>query len=330
MIQTVPDVLVIGAGVSGLSSAIALLDAGLRVTVYAADPPHRTTSVAAGALWGPHLVGADDRIARWAGVTLDHLRGLTGQPDAGVTEIAGTVASAPPAESAPPPEPPPFACGAGPLSRADPRSLPAGYATGWHYSAPVISMPAYLDYLLDGLLARGGLLQLGRPLRDLSEAEALTAAPVLVNCSGIGARELAADASLLPVRGQAVVVANPGLTEFFVGEGPGHDVTYFFPHGATAVLGGTQQEGDDRRRPDPADAGRIVAACAAVDPRLAAAPVLGHRVGLRPVRPTVRLEAQPLSGGRFAVHNYGHGGAGVTLSWGCGQAVQEEVARLLG
>jgi D-amino-acid oxidase len=338
MTQNDADVLVIGAGVSGLSSAIALLDAGLRVTVYAADHPHRTTSAAAGALWGAHLVGTDDRIARWAAVTLDHFRSLTGHPEAGVSEIAGTVASAdaarpaPPAGSAQPaePEPPPFTSGAGTMSRADLRSLPAGYTTGWRYSAPVISMPAYLDYLLDALIARRGLLQLGSPLGDISEAEAMTAAPILVNCTGIGAREFAADASLVPVRGQAVVVANPGLSEFFVGEGPGHEVTYFFPHGATAVLGGTQQEGDSRLRPDPGDAGRIVAACAAVEPRLADAPVLGHRVGLRPVRPSVRLEAAELTSGRFVVHNYGHGGAGVTLSWGCAKDVLEEVGRRLG
>jgi D-amino-acid oxidase len=43
-------------------------------------------------------------------------------------------------------------------------------------------------------------------------------------------------------------------------------------------------------------------------------------VGLRPVRPTVRLEAEG-----HVVHCYGHGGAGVTLAWGCGL----EVAALL-
>jgi D-amino-acid oxidase len=45
--------------------------------------------------------------------------------------------------------------------------------------------------------------------------------------------------------------------------------------------------------------------------------VITERVGLRPVRPSVRLEAEPLSAGRVLWHNYGHGGAGVTLSWGC-------------
>ena len=68
----------------------------------------------------------------------------------------------------------------------------------------------------------------------------------------------------------------------------------------------------------------IVRRCAALRPQLAGARVLGHRVGLRPVRDAVRLEREPLSGGRVLVHNYGHGGAGITVAWGCA----EEAARL--
>ena len=72
-----PDVFVLGAGVAGLSTALVLLEAGLSVTVYAAEPPQRTTSAVAGALWGAHLVGADDRVGRWAAVTLRRFRDLT-------------------------------------------------------------------------------------------------------------------------------------------------------------------------------------------------------------------------------------------------------------
>jgi D-amino-acid oxidase len=50
---------------------------------------------------------------------------------------------------------------------------------------------------------------------------------------------------------------------------------------------------------------------------------VGHRVGLRPVRPAVRLERE----GRV-IHCYGQGGAGVTLSWGCAEEVRELVAQL--
>ncbi len=357
-----PDVLVIGAGVCGLSAAIVLIDAGYRVEVYAADPPHLTTSAAAGALWGPHLVGADERIGPWAAQTQRRFRDLATEPKAGISEMAGLVCSPGASghggaghggadqdgahqdgahqdgadqdgadQDGTDQEPPGFTTGAGPAVRCDPADLPAGFSTGWRYAAPVVDMPRYLDYLLTELLGKGGHLTLGPPLRGLDDARDRSDAPVIANCAGIGARDLVPDADLTPVRGQVVVAANPGLTEFFVGEREDpSEVTYIFPHGPVVVLGGTQQHGAASLAPDPAIADRIIAHCVAAEPRLAGAPVLAHRVGLRPVRTDVRLETRAISGGRHLVHNYGHGGAGVTLSWGCAQSVATEIAAIIG
>lgn len=100
-----PDVLVIGAGVTGLTTAICLAEAGAPVRLVAADPPRQTTSVAAGALWGPHLVGMDDRIGRWSEVTLDRLTGLAspaGDAPAGVVHLADGVAATAIADDEPP------------------------------------------------------------------------------------------------------------------------------------------------------------------------------------------------------------------------------------
>jgi D-amino-acid oxidase len=170
-------------------------------------------------------------------------------------------------------------------------------------------MPVYLGYLRRRAEAAGVTITRGR-IGSLDGVDA----PVVVNCTGVGARELAADPSLVPVRGQVVIVANPGVTEFFVSEAD--PPVYWFPQGDRLLLGGTAQTGDENTAPDPATAAAIVARCAEVDKRIAAAPVLEHRVGLRPTRPTVRLERD----GRV-IHNYGHGGAGVTLSWGCAREV---------
>ena len=71
--------------------------------------------------------------------------------------------------------------------------------------------------------------------------------------------------------------------------------------------------------PSEAAADQIIARCASVEPRLAKAEVLGQ-LGLRPTRPEIRLEGQERPGG-LVVHNYGHGGAGVSLAWGCAQSV---------
>jgi D-amino-acid oxidase len=174
-------------------------------------------------------------------------------------------------------------------------------------------------------------------------ADAARLAPsvrVIVNCTGCGARDLVPDPDVTPVRGQVVVAANPGLTEFFVGTSSDpRDLAYLFPHGDVVVLGGTEQPGNWSLEPDPATARQIVDACAAVEPSLRNAPVLGHRVGLRPARTTVRLEAVRLeavqpeaarTGKITVVHNYGHGGSGVTLSWGCAEDAAELVLAELG
>ena len=51
------------------------------------------------------------------------------------------------------------------------------------------------------------------------------------------------------------------------------------------------------------------------------------RVGLRPIRrQNVRLEAEA---GTRIVHNYGHGGSGVTFSWGCSLEIADRVEELL-
>ena len=89
------------------------------------------------------------------------------------------------------------------------------------------------------------------------------------------------------------------------------------------IVGGTDEQGDWSRTPSPETATEILQRATRLVPELADAKVVGHRVGLRPVRPSVRLEAE----GRV-IHCYGHGGAGVTLSWGCANEVTQLVAEL--
>jgi D-amino-acid oxidase len=311
----VHDVTVIGAGVIGLSTAISLAEAGARVAVHAAEPPDQTTSVAAGALWGPHLVGTDERVPRWAEVTLAALHELTSWPFvrvcAGITAVAGNA-------DGELPDPPEVATGSPDVTACEPAAVPPGYRFAWRLSAPLVSMPEYLQYLHDRYLQAGGqpISQVRYP--SLATAVAAAGTPVVVNCSGSGAHRLVPDPEVVPYRGQVVVARNPGIADFFVGTGAAAaELVYMFPHGDRVVLGGTEQEGDWTTEPDPDTAERIVAACAAVEPALGGAPVLAHRVGLRPFRPEVRLEAETAGGGTTVVHNYGHGGSGVTLSWGC-------------
>jgi len=177
-------------------------------------------------------------------------------------------------------------------------------------------MPVYLPWLLDELAAAGVAFR-SATVTDL----AAVPADVVVNATGLGARELAGDRELAGVRGQVVRVADPGLAGWTLDEDHPGGMVYVVPRGTDVVCGGTAVDGDETTAPDPAEAERILARCRDLVPDLADAPVLGHAAGVRPARTAVRLERAG-----DVVHCYGHGGAGVTLSWGCA----DEVVRLVG
>src|SRR5262249_30952543 len=112
------------------------------------------------------------------------------------------------------------------------------------------------------------------------------------------------------------------------------ELVYLFPHGDIVVLGGSEAADEWNRQPVPAVADRILRDCAVVEPRVSGVRVLGHQVGLRPFRPRGPLGGAPAPAarpapGRAVVHNYGHGGAGVTLSWGCAREAAALAARAL-
>jgi D-amino-acid oxidase len=310
--MAVADIVVVGAGVVGLSTAISLAEAGLSTRVVAAEPPSRVTSAAAGAIWGPVRCGPDDRCRDWAGTGLETLTALADEPSAGVhqahgREVARTAAC-----------PPAWASLLADLRTLAAAELPAGFSSGWSYTAPAVSMPVYLEYLLSRYAGLGGSVEYATV-----SALASVDAPVVVNCTGVGARSLVPDESVVPVRGQVVVVENPGISEFYIDHGADDtsEYVYAFPHGDVVILGGTAEEGASDWAPRPEVSARIMRDCAAAFPALGGARVITERVGLRPCRPEVRLEAEELPGGRVLWHNYGHGGAGVTLSWGCAREV---------
>ncbi len=284
--------------------------------VRASRPPAATTSSAAGAIWALYLVDGDDRVLEWGEVSRKVFHQLAKDRLGGVRLVHGIEASRHPV-------PPPSWLRKIDASRlGSPLELPEGFATGWWYTAPVIDMPAYLRYLTERFTAAGGQIEIGT-IRSL--AEATSAAPLVVNCTGMGARSLVPDSALVPVRGQLVVVENPGIGHFFLEYGEGADLTYFLPHGDHLVLGGSAETGRSETAPDLRLAERILHRCAELEPALRSARVLGHRVGLRPSRPRIRVERRDI-GSRHVIHNYGHGGAGVTVSWGCA----EEVLALVG
>ncbi|MES4891520.1 FAD-dependent oxidoreductase [Streptomyces sp. NPDC096012] len=293
------EVIVVGGGIAGLTTAVMLAESGRRVEVWARESAGRTTSAVAGGLWWPYRIEPEPLVGAWALESLAVYEALAARPrETGVRLLDGVHRGV----------------------RLDELGEWAGRVPGLREVAgglaarlPVIDMPVHLGWLRERLAKAGGAVR-EREVTDL----AAVPAPVVVNCTGLGARSLVPDPAVRPVRGQLVVVANPGVGTWYTSaDHSSATSTYFIPQPGGLLLGGTAEEDDWSLEPDPDTAAAIVARCAAVRPEIAGARVLGHRVGLRPARDAVRLERETLPDGRVIVHNYGHGGAGVTVAWGC-------------
>ncbi len=301
------DVVVVGGGVIGLTTAVVLAERGSRVRVWTREPAGLTTSAVAGARWWPYRIEPLARAHAWALRSLDVYEELAADPEStGVRMVEGVLGEKGPDDVDG------WAAARLPGLRAATAEEYGG--DGLWARLPLIDMPVHLRLLRERLSAAGGVVE-ERTVSDLGEADA----PVVVNCTGLGARELVPDPSVRPVRGQLVVVETPGIRTWLVSTGRDGALAYLFPQPGRLVLGGTAEEDAWSREPDPAVAEAIVRRCAALRPEVAHARVLEHRVGLRPVRPAVRLEREVLPDGRVVVHHYGHGGAGVTVAWGCAE-----------
>ncbi|MFJ8698127.1 FAD-dependent oxidoreductase [Streptomyces ardesiacus] len=307
------EVVVVGGGVIGLTTAVVLAERGRRVRLWTREPVERTTSVVAGGLWWPYRIEPVALAQAWALRSLDVYEELAARPEeTGVRMCEGVLGETTPDEVG--------AWASARLPGLRPATAGEYAGVGLWARLPLVDMSAHLPWLRRRLVTAGGTVE-DRAVSDLAEADA----PVVVNCTGLGARDLVPDPSVRPVRGQLVVVENPGIHDWLVSADAGSgETTYFLPQPGRLLLGGTAEEDAWSTEPDPAVAEAIVRRCAALRPEIAGARVLAHRVGLRPARDAVRLERAVLPDGRRLVHNYGHGGAGVTVAWGCA----EEAARL--
>ncbi|POM58261.1 D-aspartate oxidase [Phytophthora palmivora] len=148
---------------------------------------------------------------------------------------------------------------------------------------------------------------------------------LLVNCSGLAAKELAKDDTVYPIRGQIIKIHNPKLDKYAaVIHRDGHH-TYIIPrpHG-DVVLGGTVQPHNWSTKNDDSDVDGVWERCCQLWPEVRNSKVIGPMAGLRPGRTGgVRLAMEPLptKSGAVIIHNYAHGGSGHTLHWGCAKDV---------
>jgi D-amino-acid oxidase len=304
------NITVVGGGVIGLTTALTLEEHGHEVRVVAAATEDTTTSAVAGACWFPYRAGPPDRVAAWAADTRRWLDALTADPGAGVVALTGYEITA---EAAMADSPRPWWAAHIAVDR-----VPApvtGAPIAWRYQSAGIEPARFLPWLTGRLRAQIE----HRPVIDL----AAEPGDLVVNCTGLAARELARDPELMPLFGQVVITELGGVDRSVTvtDERDPNKLFYLIPRRDELVLGGCSLPWPPGAPPsiDPDLTRRIVTQAAALG--LPVGPIKRVRAGLRPYRTEVRLERV----GRI-IHNYGHGGAGYTLSRGCAEAVAAIVA----
>lgn len=304
-------VAIVGAGVSGLTCAVVFAERGHRTAIFAQEMGPGTTSAAAAAVWYPYDAGPSELAIDWALGTYSTLLDLAQQASTGVSMLelrkfsrTGEI------------EIPKWAI---PLRARRLRAeIPPAFVSGFALNVPLMDTTKYLDYLALRFRDAGGKIHLKRRLGKLEEVD--SEFDLVVNCTGIGAQTLVQDFDLEPHRGQVAIVPKIELTCAVVCDDT--PLMYAIPRKEDCVFGGTNQLSDNCSI-DPSATIQILAECSRVL-EISPPTVRDERVGIRPFRRSgVRVERTSLPDGRPLIHNYGHGGAGFTLSWGCARAVAQ-------
>jgi D-amino-acid oxidase len=322
MIPVKHRVAIVGAGVSGLTCGVVFAERGHRTAIFAKEIGQQTTSGAAAALWFPYDVEPANKVIPWALETFRTLIDLAGSAESGVSIIELRQFSRTGAIQIPD--------WALPLGG---RSLPSSimssqvetsldqksveFAGGFVLNVPLMDTTIYLGYLANRFLKADGQIIENVCFEKLEDVDPKF--DLVINCAGIGARELAHDADLESHRGQVAIVPRIKDLPYAVvcDDAP---LMYAIPRTNDCVFGGTNDLNDDLGV-DSETTARIVAECSRAL-KIEKPNLLAERVGLRPFRKSgVRVERAHLRDGRTVVHNYGHGGSGFTLSWGCAEEV---------
>ncbi|ALC38494.1 CG11236 [Drosophila busckii] len=327
-------VAVLGAGVNGVASALKILEhyqdvrqQKIEVTILSDEfTPHTTGDGSAG-LWGPFLLGntAPSKVHGWSKGMHDFLQQIWLSEDAGEAGVCllPCVRLSTDEKASVGDFWRDIVYGATELTAqqlADyNRNRVNKFTCGLHFVTYTSEPVKLLPYLMKRFVKRGGLI-LKRRIQDLEQFVAESSYDVVVNCTGLGSQQLLSDEQCYAVRGQVTRVKANWVYAALLDESD--DGNYIIPNTESVVLGGTHQERDYNTQICPQDKRFIITGCRSLLPGLEHSQHLFDWVGLRPGRTQLCLQAER-RGAKLLIHNYGHGGSGVTLSWGCAAEVLE-------
>lgn len=296
------DVTIVGAGVIGLTTGVLLQESGTDTKILTNRPVEGTTSNAAGGIWYPYNAPDDPEVEGWM---RDTLADLTRLADEQPTLVRRCEARQYFVEEVPDPD---WADMPDLFRHANAAELPAGRTHGWVFSSVIIDTPPYLAWLRKRYEAAGGAIDL-QSIESLDELDGQ-----VFNCAGVGAKQIANDPKVFPIRGQVIRIANPGLEYAILDDENPAGLTYVLPRFDDCILGGSSDADNWNLEADEQLTAAILRRCAELEPRLSEPEILDIRVGLRPGRPSIRVERERTDHATI-VHNYGHAGNGFSTSW---------------
>jgi len=346
--------LVVGAGIVGLTTAISLLESDWeKVIIIAELVSPETTSDGAAAFWEPFLSMPAERVLKWSKYSWNKYMQIIREENSlasGVHLIDGFEFGLEDPSTFEPPEWMKLL----EHRSATPSEIPEGYTRGIYFVSCMIEMQRFMPWLNIKFRELGGTIEI-RKLYHLDELLNHNLNPdVIVNCTGLGSFDLLPDRDIFPIRGQVVKVDAPQVKNFYMASSvarsstfpeassspmfetstatydtqkESRDLVYILPRDDCVIIGGTVEPNNWNIIPDPRKTKEILNHADKLFPGISRARIIGEWVGLRPGRFEIRLEMEPMKqpSGVTLVHNYGHGGGGVTLCWGCA----EEIVQLL-
>ncbi|XP_072170296.1 D-aspartate oxidase-like isoform X2 [Diadema setosum] len=323
-------VAVVGAGIIGVATAVNIqaLCPDADVTILAEKFSPDTTSDGAAGFVQPYLVVGtpDEDVMRWFVSTFEHLRKLILCVNAGKSGVHFTSGYNVFKHKVPDPNWKDEVIGFRIIPEKELQLLFPSFKYGWFFTTIMCESHRYIPYLTERFQKNGGVVM---QRRISSFAELSGQYDVVVNCTGVWSRFLANDDSVRPVRGQVMRLRAPYLQHSLVFCYGDDRESYLFPWQDDVTLGGTAQVDRWDTEVDPKDSKEIWERAVSILPSLKEAKILKQWVGLRPQRSKgIRVEAETMNFGTTkvrVVHNYGHGGAGITLHWGCA----EDAAKLV-
>jgi len=303
---------VIGAGISGMSTALLLAEKGHSLHIISKSFSPNITSNRAAAFWFPYHVRNDKRGINWCRTAFEYYKAHTGD-ETGISmkKIIKAVKNNTGdddswVEFMPPNQ----------VRLLENGDAPKGYDKAYEAHVPLIETQIFLPWTYSQLEAKNAVFtqQEITNLHDLTKEY-----DVVINCSALGARTLCNDTTVIPVRGQ-VVLLEPGFPEFIFLDN--QTPAYIVPRKDATIVGGTYEENVYDEKTEEDSLKYILKRAYSVLEGLEGRKIIGNWAGLRPFRPSVRLEREA---GTNIIHNYGHGGSGYTLAFGCA----EDVVRLV-